>query len=816
MSVLGSQTISQDSVKLRWKEPFITKGVNQKDFGVVPKGIYRGFDVKQTVIPSASIRLEVDPGTGDSIAVLEDQNDDVTTTLVVTSDLQVTTTSIFPIPGGGSPQVDPIPPATGQLKITSLAGMTVQMIGQELILTGFLTPGFNGTFTITNVPSATEAWITNATAAASETGGTYSVRYTLYAVLDVDYRLAVNTTAEAKIVDAAELLSKPHLLRCGRIVVTNADSAFTASVIEKIGVTDAPDPEVTDRPWASLDGHGLLYPEALERIGNVEDGKLARDGSQTMQGDIIPEPTDALNLGSALVRWSRGFLNRIKLGDGLLGTLANALLPRIEAEGASSGTSSHTLLGQFKLNTTPPVYVRTYLDSFANIVFTVNAYSNGAGFWAKDDIGRHSSKFSISDEKIVIYGRASGAGTWDDNIIGASGWVRNPFFASLTGNNVQLKAQTVLGGLLLDSAANALLPRIAAPFYKAGVGRTGLFQSDPATGASNQRMRTYRATNATFGESDAFELLFNAEWNGTKWVKLDGPGSPSMKIQITHNLIYFFWRAAVAGDWDDTATGSPTDWYHRGTYNLATGNQYTIGHYHAGTDILADSKVDAGSGVTSPSTPRYIARIDVGTTRTLVKEVRGTGDFIYRFYAGKIGSSYVKEDTFNCYWDGANWNADNPLGPAAVVYRLSNNEQIAYKKTTTLGTPWAESAWDEASGDALSTVVGTIPPTPSFYPNVAYPDRQVLAWGRVLTDGTGGAALVRGMNVSFVGMVANNISVFMVVPSTGTHDYAVGATYSHFPLVVTQSTASSFLISSTGENLATVSRYVNFWVFGVA
>jgi hypothetical protein len=685
MSVLGSQTISQDSVKLRWKEPFITKGVNQKDFGVVPKGIYRGFDLKQTVVPSASIRLEVDSGTGDSIAVLEDRNDDVTTTLVVTSDLQVTTTSIFPIPGGASPQVDPIAPATGQLKITSLAGMTSQMIGQELILAGFLTPGFNGTFTITNVPSATEAWITNATAAASETGGTYSVRYTLFAVLDVDYRLAVNTTAEAKIVDASELVAHPHLLRCGRIVVTSADSTFTTSVIEKIGITDAPDPAVTDRPWASLDGHGLLYPEALERIGDVEDGKLARDGSQTMQGDIIPEPTDTLNLGSALVRWSRGFLNRLKLGDGLLGTLANSLLPRVEAEGAPSGTSSHTLLGQFKLNTATPMYVRIYLDSFANIIFTVNAYSDGAGFWTKDDTARYSSKFSISDERIVMYARPAGVSTWDDNIIGAAGWTSNPFFTSFTGNNVQFRAQTFLGSLLLDSAANALLPRIVAPFYKAGVGRTGLLQSDPATGTSNQKMRTYRATNATFGESDAFEILFNAGWNGVQWSKLDGPGSPSMKIQVTHNLIYFFWRAAVAGDWDDTATGSPTDWTHKGTYNLASGDQYTSGHYHAGTDFIAEGDYTYNSPKTSVSAISGNEAVDIATTANFVPSI-----------------VHVRSDL-----GGNPWNWVYPLHAPDGATLLSAN--ISYGYTTGGGSSGIQPVRENRTISSPSLLASSVP-----------------------------------------------------------------------------------------------------------
>ena len=43
MSVYNSTSINFEYVKVRWTEPYVSNGLNRKLFGVVPKGIYAGF-----------------------------------------------------------------------------------------------------------------------------------------------------------------------------------------------------------------------------------------------------------------------------------------------------------------------------------------------------------------------------------------------------------------------------------------------------------------------------------------------------------------------------------------------------------------------------------------------------------------------------------------------------------------------------------------------------------------------------------------------------------------------------------------------------
>ncbi len=69
MPAFPSVTLPTDSSKLRFKEPFISEAQNRKDAGVVPPGIYRGYTpVGKT---GQLLDIEVDPASGDSVAVVE-------------------------------------------------------------------------------------------------------------------------------------------------------------------------------------------------------------------------------------------------------------------------------------------------------------------------------------------------------------------------------------------------------------------------------------------------------------------------------------------------------------------------------------------------------------------------------------------------------------------------------------------------------------------------------------------------------------------------------------------------------------------------
>lgn len=92
MTVLQSIAISQDSIKMRWKEPYITSGLNQKALATSPKGVLAGF----TVVPSAGyvVSLPIDPSLNLSIAnVLESAGAKFSVTIVQGSNLLVDLTA---------------------------------------------------------------------------------------------------------------------------------------------------------------------------------------------------------------------------------------------------------------------------------------------------------------------------------------------------------------------------------------------------------------------------------------------------------------------------------------------------------------------------------------------------------------------------------------------------------------------------------------------------------------------------------------------------------------------------------------------------
>jgi hypothetical protein len=67
------KTIAQSSVKVRFKEPLQSEAINRARL-VVPRGVHRGFNLAASASP-LSVVLEVDAGSGDSVAVVHDSDD---------------------------------------------------------------------------------------------------------------------------------------------------------------------------------------------------------------------------------------------------------------------------------------------------------------------------------------------------------------------------------------------------------------------------------------------------------------------------------------------------------------------------------------------------------------------------------------------------------------------------------------------------------------------------------------------------------------------------------------------------------------------
>lgn len=66
---LVTSALGNTFVKVRWEEPFLSDGLNRKEIGVTPKGVYRGF-VPAKVLGTSNIQFTVGPE-GDSAAVFD-------------------------------------------------------------------------------------------------------------------------------------------------------------------------------------------------------------------------------------------------------------------------------------------------------------------------------------------------------------------------------------------------------------------------------------------------------------------------------------------------------------------------------------------------------------------------------------------------------------------------------------------------------------------------------------------------------------------------------------------------------------------------
>jgi hypothetical protein len=85
-------SLSQADLKVRFKETYVSEGLNRKFTGVVPRGVYRGFKL----IPNGTdmtVTLEDDSDTSDHVAVYEDLNGRALTIHIQSGDIDIDLTA---------------------------------------------------------------------------------------------------------------------------------------------------------------------------------------------------------------------------------------------------------------------------------------------------------------------------------------------------------------------------------------------------------------------------------------------------------------------------------------------------------------------------------------------------------------------------------------------------------------------------------------------------------------------------------------------------------------------------------------------------
>lgn len=387
--------------------------------------------------------------------------------------------------------------------------------------------------------------------------------------------------------------------------------------------------------------------------------------------------------------------------------ITDRLVPRLLFGHESTGTPYMTLLWEMPTSTAPSttrirVFVTTRSPEtpsgggMPSFMITTNAWwDDGGGQWTRDTSSTHASRLRLNPLGIKLeFFDATGAATW-----GETAWL---YQLSGNGNIGEINAtrKVRIGAQLLGSLSDALLARLTMDMRDDSNQRTLLLASDGFLADGPFKLRIYRAMASLDGVSGALEFVFNAYWNGTAWYRLYA-GFDSVIISFDRGAVRFAHRAAAASDgWANDLTSG--GW---GTGQL----QFHFQNWVLRTRIGANTAV--GSDNTTPTLARFVMPIASG--RCLIETVYDPVGFVYRRYIGHVGVSDHIEETTNCAWNGVSmWVCDTPTSGAAVLARRTETLDVRYKKVTSLNTPWADNAWDQANGASafVETAAGA-PPT---------------------------------------------------------------------------------------------------------
>lgn len=209
MSILNQVGLNNEYVKMRFNEPYVTAGLNRKDFGTVLRGVYTGF----VIGPRAGFTRQITVGPGS-------------------------------VSGGIG---------TGLISPGYVSGNYDLSLGHSIAVhqssNGFAT-------TIAIPPGVNENTYLDATGLENQR---------VYIVLNVSYGISIQTTAQLMLVNAAELNGDPSLMVLGYCDVPASPS--TPLDASMFGYTDPQYPRIS--PLATLQRAGYMSPDQVAKLDQI-------------------------------------------------------------------------------------------------------------------------------------------------------------------------------------------------------------------------------------------------------------------------------------------------------------------------------------------------------------------------------------------------------------------------------------------------------------------------------------------------------------------------------------------------------------------
>jgi len=371
-----------------------------------------------------------------------------------------------------------------------------------------------------------------------------------------------------------------------------------------------------------------------------------------------------------------------------------------------------------------------------------------------------------------------------------------------------------LGGGLIDSVAQAHTPRIYTPPSGSGTSDYTLLWEVPGEGGfGSATLRIYFASV----EAGSLVITSNAEWDGAQWQRDTGAVAVKLSLGRTNGLQYAIHQVADPATW--------TTWGRRG-----------LSLPYLGPNYIDNAPTIFGESYKSTEAEAETARIRADRTaagtpyRTLIfqfnaPDATGVNCHVRVYRSQNEDPNYESlEITRNCYWTSSTnlWTKDN-TGPYASMLRFANDGFHVQSRYS--ATPWADNAWGDAFGqEFLFGSGGWVDLGPDAYVNFrnsgsitnpAHTANQtnrltaknlVKSWGRVNT-GSGSASVLDGFNIDTNGFNGSYLKIDFPSFSFDNANYAVFLTFHDDP-------PTSFRLLSTVNQTSSGFEVVGWVVSG--
>lgn len=309
------------------------------------------------------------------------------------------------------------------------------------------------------------------------------------------------------------------------------------------------------------------------------------------------------------------------------------------------------------------------------------------------------------------------------------------------------KGRMQLGEGLLSSLTDSLKARIAAKSSTSAIGsRTLIYEGQRSDAGTNGVVRIY-LTTATPAD---LEITTNARWDGAQW----------NRDVVANSFRYTFGGGSFDGYTVETYLSTDASPWAVWRVSQRSGAGYGISGIELGEGWL-DTAANADS-------PRELAfrATTVVSDRTMISMLAGqagTGNpYAVCVYRGEnISLGEVYELAFNCTWvnSTSKWKQTNTLGSNSTVFRF---HEYGFQILSVSGSHPVD--WDELSWDNNLKFLGLNPISSIPYTNTVTQLNPCKAWGLIDDTASGGPFLQDGFNISSVSVTATEIKVTFATP----------------------------------------------------